>query len=187
MPNKDTRHTTIGQTRVELVVGNLVTEDVDAIVNPAQKSLFPGGGVDGEIHEWGGPTIWEQCRDLAPCLTGEAKITTGGDLRARFVIHTVGPIWSGGQAGEAELLASCYRRVLEVARENDLKSVAFPAISTGNYVYPLDEAAQIAVRTVADFLTSEPPVFDTIRFVVRNREAFDAFSGALDLRTLGLL
>lgn len=154
-------------------------EEIEAIVNPAQSSLFPGGGVDGEIHLWGGAQIWQECRALGGCQTGDAKITSGGDLPAAWVIHTVGPIWSGGSNGKSALLASCYHRCLEVAHEQEIRRLAFPAISTGNYGYPLDEAAAIALQTVIEELQTNSS-FDLVRFVLKGRKTFDAFAAALD-------
>lgn len=169
--SQEMRRITVGTTILELVVGNIVTETTDAIVNPAQTSLFPGGGVDGEIHLWGGTRIWQECRDLDGCETGDAKITVGGDLQAKFVIHTVGPIWIDGNAGEPEALASCYRRCLEVASEHDLHSIAFPAISTGDYGYPMEEAAVVALHAVVQYLKAHQGLH-LVRFVLKGRKAF---------------
>jgi O-acetyl-ADP-ribose deacetylase len=173
------KRVTVGAAILEIVVGNIVGEDTEAIVNPAQKSLHPGGGVDGEIHLWGGPQIWQECRELGGCETGDAKITTGGDLKAQYVIHTVGPIWSGGKSNEADLLASCYRRCMKIASEKGLFSIAFPAISTGNYGYPVEEAAMIALRTVVEQLRANSDL-QLVRFVLKGRSAFELHCEALD-------
>lgn len=136
--------------RLSVHEGDITTLEVDAIVNAANSALIRGGGVDGAIHRAAGPELQEACHRLGGCATGDAKITPGFRLAARFVIHAVGPVWRGGGEGEAELLASCYRRSLELAAEHSLRSIAFPAISTGIYGYPLREAAEIAVRTVRE-------------------------------------
>ena len=160
---------------VEAVRGDITKERVDAIVNAANPSLLGGGGVDGAIHRAGGPAILAECRLLGGCETGDAKATTAGDLPARYVIHTVGPVWHGGGAGEAELLASCHRRSLDVARELGARSVAFPAISCGIYGYPIPAAAEIAVATVR----AHAHDLDLVRFVLFNDETYEAFAAAL--------
>jgi O-acetyl-ADP-ribose deacetylase len=152
--------------RVELVRGDITQQDTEAIVNAANTSLLGGGGVDGAIHRAGGPAILEECRRLGGCATGDAKITGGGRLRARFVIHTVGPVYGGGTRREAELLASAYRRSLEVAVANGIRSLAFPSISTGAYRFPIGEAATIALRTVTEFFAAHPGELDLVRFVL---------------------
>jgi O-acetyl-ADP-ribose deacetylase (regulator of RNase III) len=148
----------IGKARLEVIVADITSLRVDAIVNAANSSLLGGGGVDGAIHRGAGPELLAECRTLNGCATGDAKITRGYQLPARHVIHAVGPVWHGGNAREEELLASCYRRALELAHSNALWSLAFPAISTGVYRFPVERAAAIAVATVADALGSAPDV-----------------------------
>ena len=158
----------LGTARLEVIVADITTLSVDAIVNAANSSLLGGGGVDGAIHRAAGPELLAECRTLHGCETGDAKITRGYRLPARHVIHAVGPVWHGGNQGEDELLASCYRRAIALCRTNNLNSVAFPAISTGVYRFPADRAAQIAVATTIDALTAAPGI---------NRVIFCCFSG----------
>jgi O-acetyl-ADP-ribose deacetylase (regulator of RNase III) len=164
--------------RIEVCEGDITTLAVDAIVNAANASLMGGGGVDGAIHRAAGPELMAECSGLGGCSTGEAKITGGYRLAARHVIHTVGPFWRGGSADEERLLASCYRRSLELARENGLRSIAFPAISTGLYGFPASRAARIAVETVADVLDDDQH-FERVLLC-----CFDARSSALHLTAL---
>jgi O-acetyl-ADP-ribose deacetylase (regulator of RNase III) len=159
---------------VEVVRGDITRVDVDAIVNAANPSLLGGGGVDGAIHRAGGPAILEECRALGGCATGDAKATGAGDLPARWVIHTVGPVWRGGDAGEPELLASCHRRSLEVACELGAESVAFPAISCGVYGYPAELAAPLAIDAVREHAGEID-----VTFVLFNAETYDAFTSHL--------
>lgn len=152
----------IGNARLEVIVADITTLSVDAIVNAANTSLLGGGGVDGAIHRAAGPDLVAECRMLHGCRTGEAKITKGYRLKARHVIHTVGPVWNGGSLGEEGLLASCYRRSVELCQNNALASVAFPAISTGIYRFPADRAAGIAVASTVDALQAAPAVTNVI-------------------------
>ena len=160
--------------KIEIIRGDITTQVVDAIVNAANCSLLGGGGVDGAIHRAAGPGLVEECRPLGGCPTGEARITGGHDLPAKYVIHTVGPVWQGGNQGEADLLRSCHERSMELAREHDCESVAFPAISCGVYGYPLAEAAQVSLETVRGFLgrSSAPKL---VRWVMFSLEAYDAW------------
>ena len=167
-----------GQERIAIVLGDITEHTADAVVNAANSSLLGGGGVDGAIHRAGGPAILEECRRLGGCATGDAKATTAGELPARYVIHTVGPVWHGGSHGEDELLASCYRRCLGVARELECRSVAFPAISTGAFGFPVERAAPIAVRTTARELERAPQI-ERVTFVLFSKEDLRAFSDAL--------
>jgi len=146
----------IGAVRLEVIVADITTLGVDAIVNAANTSLLGGGGVDGAIHRAAGPELLAECRTLGGCETGSAKITRGYRLPAKHVIHTVGPVWNGGSLGEDDLLASCYRRSIELCRDHGLASMALPAISTGIYRFPAERAADIATRTVAETLPSAP-------------------------------
>ncbi len=148
----------VGQARLEVIVADITTLSVDAIVNAANSSLLGGGGVDGAIHRAAGPELLAECRMLDGCAAGDAKITRGYRLKARHVIHTVGPVWNGGDFGEEGLLASCYRRSIELCRGHGLASIAFPAISTGIYRFPAERAAGIAVTTVVDALATATEV-----------------------------
>jgi O-acetyl-ADP-ribose deacetylase (regulator of RNase III) len=152
-------------TRWDVITGNITRCAVDAVVNAANSSLLGGGGVDGAIHRAAGPELVHECRLLGGCKTGQAKMTKGYRLPARHIIHTVGPVWRGGGNGEPELLARCYRGALELARKHSLRSLAFPAISTGIYGYPMAAAAEVAASTVADELKATPEAFDRIVFV----------------------
>ena len=160
--------------KIDIVRGDITTLDVDAIVNAANTTLRGGGGVDGAIHRVAGPELLEECRTLGGCPPGDAKITRGYKLPARFVIHTVGPVWSGGQRNEPQILANCYRKSLRLAVENRIKTIAFPAISCGAYRYPIREAAQIALETTREFLASNDQI-DKVIFVVTNDEIFAAY------------
>ena len=164
---------------IELVLGDLTQQDVDAIVNAANPTLLGGGGVDGAIHRAGGPEILAECRELGGCEPGDAKPTKGGKLPARHVIHAVGPIWQGGGEGEAELLASCHRRAIELADELGCRSVAFPAISTGAYGYPVELAAPVAIGATSEALAAHPAV-ELARFVFRDNATLAPYRTAAE-------
>jgi O-acetyl-ADP-ribose deacetylase len=160
------------------VRGDITTLDVDAVVNAANTTLLGGGGVDGAIHHAAGPALLEECRSLGGCPTGEAHITRGHALKARWVIHTVGPVWKGGGRGEATLLAACYESSLKLAMERKLKSIAFPAISTGAYAFPLKPATEIAIASVTNF-TKQGEVFDEILSCCYSGEDFAMYKKLL--------
>lgn len=167
------------ESQVSIHNGDITTLEVDAIVNAANEELAPGGGVCGAIHRAAGPKLAAACRDVAPCPPGEARITPGFDLPARFVIHAVGPVWHGGDKGEDQILAAAYRSSLDLADQNSLRSIAFPAISTGVYGFPLERATAIAVRTVREWLPRAESV-EEVTFCVFGAEAERAYRKALD-------
>jgi O-acetyl-ADP-ribose deacetylase len=168
----------VGQAILELMEGDITHQDTEAIVNAANTRLIPGGGVDGAIHRAGGPAIEAEARQLGGCPTGEARITTGGKLKARYVIHTVGPVYKDGLHREPELLASCYRESLKLASTKGLKTLAFPSISTGVYGYPIEDAAKVALTTITDYLAQHPEI-ERVRFVLFGRTAYEAFAKVL--------
>jgi O-acetyl-ADP-ribose deacetylase (regulator of RNase III) len=169
--------------RIEIVRGDITKAEVDAIVNAANTSLLGGGGVDGAIHRAAGPELVAECRSLNGCPPGEAKITRGYRLPARFVIHTVGPIWRGGTHGEVRILADCYRTSLKLAVQNKIETIAFPAISCGAYGYPIQQAAQIALRTTRDFLDTNDGI-RKVSFVLWDESVYDAYRGLLERSNL---
>ena len=162
--------------RITVVEGNITKQRVDAIVNAANMTLLGGGGVDGAIHRAAGPGLLEECRALGGCRTGQAKITKGYNLPAKWVVHTVGPVWQGGGRREDELLASCYRESLELAVKNGVRTIAFPAISTGVYGFPFERATAIAVREVKRFL-KETPSLEKVVFVCFGNDAYRCYLG----------
>ena len=181
---KQAAEVSINRTRLSVIRGDITQQATDAIVNAANPSLMGGGGVDGAIHRSGGPAILEECRQIVyrqgRLPTGKAVITTGGNLSARFVIHTVGPIWHGGNKGEeSELLASAYQESLKEAAENKLSSISFPSISTGAYGYPVAQAAEVAIRTVVSFLKEQVISIKEVVFVLFDSATFESYSSAL--------
>lgn len=177
-------HVRINQTLLELTQGDITQQDTDAIVNAANSSLLGGGGVDGAIHRAAGPELLAETRTLGGCQTGDAKITRGYRLKARYVIHAVGPIYRPGDPDSARMLRSAYQRSLQLAVENDIKSIAFPSISTGAYGYPLEEAAPIALQTVVNF-AKEQNKLEVVRFVLFNDAILRAYQTALSQLRLG--
>jgi O-acetyl-ADP-ribose deacetylase (regulator of RNase III) len=160
--------------KIDIVRGDITKLDVDAIVNAANTTLLGGGGVDGAIHRAAGTELLAECRTLGGCRPGEAKITRGYQLPTRFVIHTVGPVWRGGKHHEPEILANCYRNSLQLAVENEIKTIAFPAISCGAYGYPIPEAAQVAFKTARDFLATDDSI-DKVIFVLSGEDIYEAY------------
>jgi len=173
----------IGKAKLGLIQGDITRQATEAIVNAANSSLMGGGGVDGAIHRAGGSVILEECRQIVSRIgrldTGKAVITTGGNLRAKYVIHTVGPVWHGGSRGEAGLLASAYRESLKLAADHKLRSVSFPSISTGAYGYPVREAAEIALSTVIAFLRDVPASLQEVFFVLYDSKSFETYGATL--------
>lgn len=168
---------------IHIQQGDITKLSVDAIVNAANSSLLGGGGVDGAIHRAGGPAILKECQDIrnrqGGCKVGEAVITTGGNLPARYVIHTVGPVWNGGHSNEEQLLANAYRNSLELAVNNAIRTIAFPNISTGIYHFPKDKAAEIALHTTDDFLKTNPDAFDKVIFICFDQENYQLYQAIL--------
>ena len=160
--------------KIDIVRGDITKLDVDAIVNAANTTLLGGGGVDGAIHRAAGPELLAECRALDGCRPGEAKITRGYGLPTRFVIHTVGPVWRGGEHHEPETLMNCYRNSLQLAVENEIKTIAFPAISCGAYGYPIPEAAQVALKAGRDFLATDDSI-DKVTFALWGEDIYDAY------------
>jgi len=181
---KSATEVSINQARLSVIQGDITKQATEAIVNAANSSLMGGGGVDGAIHRAGGPAILEECKQIVyrqgRLPTGKAVITTGGNLKARFVIHTVGPIWHGGNQGEPELLASAYRESLKLAAENNLSSISFPSISTGAYGYPVTEAAKVAINTVVSFLKENVTSIKKVIFVLFDSATFQSYASVLN-------
>lgn len=169
----------VNSSNLILMQGDITKQETDAIVNAANTTLLGGGGVDGAIHRAGGPAILEECRKIGGCRTGDAVITTAGKMKAKKVIHTVGPVWHGGKNNEDELLARCYRRSLDVADENNMQSLSFPSISTGAYRFPVARAARIALETVKDYLNGTTGIKD-VMFVLFDANTLALYESALN-------
>jgi O-acetyl-ADP-ribose deacetylase (regulator of RNase III) len=173
---------TVNQSKISIIRGDITTQSTDAIVNAANSTLMGGGGVDGAIHHAGGPAILEECKQIVArqgrLPAGQAVITTAGNMKAKHVIHTVGPIWHGGGQGEPDLLAGAYRESLKLAAENNLSSISFPSISTGAYGYPVDKASRIALKTVVSFLSKTTSIKDVI-FVLFDNRTLEAYNDTL--------
>jgi O-acetyl-ADP-ribose deacetylase (regulator of RNase III) len=181
---KQIREAKINQTKLAIVQGDITKQATDAIVNAANPGLMGGGGVDGAIHRAGGPAILEECKQIVArqgrLPTGKAVITTGGNLKAKYVIHTVGPIWQGGNKGESALLESAYRESLKLAAEHNLTSISFPSISTGAYGYPVAEAAKVAIKVTVSFLTEQVTSLKEVVFVLFDSGTYKTYSSALE-------
>jgi O-acetyl-ADP-ribose deacetylase (regulator of RNase III) len=175
---------TVDGSTLSLVQGDITKQTTEAIVNAANSSLMGGGGVDGAIHRAGGPAILEECKQIRAKIgrlpTGEAVITTGGNLPAKYVIHTVGPVWKGGSKGEPELLRNCYRNSLKCAKEKGIKTISFPSISTGVYGYPVDKAARVAIKAIIDFLSENPGIIDEVAMVLFDNQSYKVYEQALN-------
>ena len=169
----------INKSELELIQGDITGQDTDAIVNAANNSLLGGGGVDGAIHRAGGISILEECKKLEGCPTGEARVTTAGNMRSSYVIHTVGPVWQDGTQNEPGLLKDCYRHSMEIAEEHELSSISFPSISTGVYRFPIKHASEIALNTVADYLKGSTCIRKTV-FVLFSEKVLNIFEHTLE-------
>ena len=180
---KDSVELSINGVKLSIVKGDITKQETDAIVNAANSSLMGGGGVDGAIHRAGGPAILAECEEIVSkqgrLPTGKAVMTTGGNLKASYVIHTVGPVWRGGNKGEPELLASAYRESLSLAAENNLTSISFPSISTGAYGYPVDKASKTAIESIISFLRQKPTSIREVVLVLFDSQTFEVYSSAL--------